>query len=84
MVSPTGILKNAPSPNAAKLFEEYLLSKDCNEVMVKMRQDSVNKHVKAPPGTKSLAEVKTIRPSYEEVEKGIPEVKELFRDTFGI
>ena len=24
------------------------------------------------------------RPSYEEIEKGIPEVKELFRDTFGI
>ena len=84
MVSPTGILKNAPSPNAAKLFEEYLLSKDCNEVMVKMRQDSVNKHVKTPPGMKSIADVKTIRPSYEEVDKGIPEVKELFRDTFGI
>jgi len=28
--------------------------------------------------------IKTIRPSYEEIEKGIPEVKELFRDTFGI
>ncbi len=84
MVSPTGILKNAPAPNAAKLFEEYLLSKDCNEIMVKMRQDSVNKLVQPLPGAKSLAEVKTIRPTYDEVEKGIPEVKELFRDTFGI
>ena len=84
MVSPTGILKNAPAPNAAKLFLEYLLSKECNEIMVKMRQDSVNKHVKPLPGAKSLAEVKTIRPTYDEVEKGIPEVKELFRDTFGI
>jgi iron(III) transport system substrate-binding protein len=84
MVSPTGILKNAPAPNAAKLFEEYLLSKECNEIMVKMRQDSVNKHVKPLAGSKSLADVKTVRPSYEEVEKGIPEVKEQFRDTFGI
>jgi len=33
---------------------------------------------------KSVAEVKTIRPTYEEIDKGIPEVKELFRDTFGI
>ena len=31
-----------------------------------------------------IAEVKTARPSYEEIDKGIPEVKELFRDTFGI
>jgi iron(III) transport system substrate-binding protein len=84
MVSPTGILKNAPAPNAARLFVEYLLSRECNEVMVKMRQDSVNKHVKALPGARSIADVKTIRPTYDEIEKGIPEVKEQFRDTFGI
>jgi iron(III) transport system substrate-binding protein len=84
MISPSGILKNAPAPNAAKLFVEFLLGKECNEIMVKMRQDSVNKHVKPLPGAKSLAEIKTIRPTYEEIEKGIPEVKELFRDTFGI
>ncbi|HEY3068148.1 MAG TPA: extracellular solute-binding protein [Methylomirabilota bacterium] len=84
MVSPSGILKNAPSPNAARLFMEYLLSRECNEIMVKMRQDSVNKHVKALPGARSIADVKTVRPTYEEVDKGIPEVKEQFRDTFGI
>jgi iron(III) transport system substrate-binding protein len=84
MVSPSGILKNAPAPNAARLFVEYLLSQPCNEIMVKMRQDSINKNVKAAPGARSLAEVKTVRPTYEEIEKGIPEVKELFRDTFGI
>jgi iron(III) transport system substrate-binding protein len=84
MVSPSGILKNAPAPNAGKLFMEYLFSKECNEVMVKLRQDSINKSVKPLPGARSLAEVKTIRPTYEEIDKGIQEVKELFRDTFGI
>ena len=84
MVSPSGILKNAPAPTAAKLFMEFLLSKECNEIMVKQHQDSVNKSVKPLPGGKSLSEIKTIRPTYEEIEKGIPEVKELFRDTFGI
>ena len=84
MVSPSGILKNAPAPNTAKLFMEYLLDRDCNEIIVKMRQDSVNKHVKPLPGARSLADVKTIRPSEAEIEKGIPEVKESFRDTFGI
>jgi iron(III) transport system substrate-binding protein len=84
MVSPSGILKNAPAPNAAKLFVEYLLGRECNEIIVTHAQDPVNKHVKPMAGGKSIAEVKTIRPSYEEIEKGIPEVKELFRDTFGI
>jgi hypothetical protein len=52
--------------------------------MVKFRQDAVNKHVKPLPGARSLAEIKTIRPTHEEIQKGIPEVKELFRETFGI
>ena len=84
MVSPSGIVKNAPAPNAAKLFIEFLLGRDANEIMVKQHQDPVNKHVKPLSGSKSLSEIKTIRPSYEEIDKGIPEVKELFRETFGI
>ena len=84
MVSPSSVLKNAPAPNAGKLFIEYLLSRECSEIQVKHAQDPVNKHVKPMAGGKSIAEIKTIRPSYQEIEKGIPEVKELFRDTFGI
>ncbi|MGH7315150.1 MAG: ABC transporter substrate-binding protein [Candidatus Rokuibacteriota bacterium] len=84
MVSASGILKNAPAPNAAKLLMEYLLSRDGNEVMAKHFQDPVNKHVKPMAGAKSIAEIKTIRPSAAEIEKGIPEVKEQFRETFGI
>ena len=72
------------APNTARLFLEYLLSRDANEIMVKFRQDPVNAHVKPLPGGRSIADVKTVRPSYEEIDKGIPEVKELFRDTFGI
>ncbi|MGH7349494.1 MAG: ABC transporter substrate-binding protein [Candidatus Rokuibacteriota bacterium] len=84
MVSASGILKNAPAPNAAKLLMEYLLSRDGNEVMAKHFQDPVNKHVKPMAGAKSIAEIKTIRPAAAEIEKGIPEVKEQFRETFGI
>ena len=84
MISPSGILKNAPAPHTAKLFMEYLMSRECNEIMVKTRNDSINKHVKPLPGARLLDEVKTIRPTYDEISKGIPEVKELFRDTFGI
>jgi iron(III) transport system substrate-binding protein len=84
MVSPTSLLKNAPQPNAGKLFFEYLLSKECNEIQVQHAQDPVNKHVKPMAGGRPIADVKTVRPTYQEIDKGIPEVKELFRDTFGI
>ncbi len=53
-------------------------------MMVQHFQDPVNKQVKPAAGGKPLSEIKTIRPTYDEIEKGIPEVKELFRETFGI
>jgi iron(III) transport system substrate-binding protein len=84
MVSETGIPKNAPAPNAAKLFVEFLLDKEAAEVQVKNHALSVIKGIKPAPGAKPLEEIKVIRPTEEEIAKGIPEVKEQFRDTFGI
>ena len=84
IVSPTGIPKNAPAPNAAKLFVEFLLDREAAEVQVKNHSLSVIKGIKPALGAKPLEEIKVIRPTEEEIAKGIPEVKEQFRDTFGI
>jgi iron(III) transport system substrate-binding protein len=84
MVSPSGIPKNAPSPNAGKLYMEFLLSKEAGEVQVKSHSLSVVKGVAAAPGAKPLESIKVVRPTEEEITKGIPEVKEKFRDTFGV
>jgi iron(III) transport system substrate-binding protein len=84
MVSPTGIPKNAPSPNAGKLYVEFLLSKEAGETQVKNHDLSVVKGVAPSPGAKPLESIKVVRPTEEEITKGIPEVKEKFRDTFGI
>jgi iron(III) transport system substrate-binding protein len=40
--------------------------------------------VKPTGGAKSAADVKTIRPTVEEITKGIPEVIKQWRDTFGV
>ncbi len=45
---------------------------------------AVIKGIKPAPGAKPLEEIKVMRPTEEEITKGIPEVKEKFRDTFGI
>jgi iron(III) transport system substrate-binding protein len=84
MVSPSAVLTSAPSPNAAKLFIEFMLDKEAAEVHVESHSLSTIKGIKVGPGKKPLEEIKVVRPSEEEITKGIPEVKELFRDTFGI
>lgn len=84
MVSPSGIPKNAPSPNAGKLYMEFLLSKEAGEVQVKTHSLAVMKGVAPAPGAKPLETIKVVRPTEEEITKGIPELKEKFRDTFGI
>ena len=84
MVSPSGIPKNAPAPNAGKLFVEFLMGTEAAEVSVKAHSLSVIKGIKPAPGAKPLEDIKVIRPTDDEIAKGIPEVKEQFRDTFGI
>jgi iron(III) transport system substrate-binding protein len=84
MISGGAILKNTKHPNAAKLFMEYLWSQDTakedvEEFGIPLRPDTV-----LPPGYKKLEDLKTIRPSIAEIIKGIPELTEKWRDTFGV
>ena len=84
MISGGAIMKNTKSPNAAKLFMEYLYSadtarEDVEEFGLPLRTDAV-----LPPGFKRLSELKTVRPTIEEITVGIPELTEKWRDTFGV
>ena len=45
---------------------------------------SVIKGIKPAPGAKPLEEIKIVRPTEEEITIGIPQVKEQFRNTFGV
>jgi iron(III) transport system substrate-binding protein len=84
MVSPSAVPSSAPSPNAGKLYMEFLLDKEAADIQVKMHSLSVIKGITPFPGAKPVEEIKVIRPTEDEITKGIPEVKEQFRDTFGI
>jgi iron(III) transport system substrate-binding protein len=84
MISGSAILNNTKHPNAAKLFMEYLYSKatteeDIEEFAVPLRRDAV-----LPAGYEKLEDLKTIRPTIAEIIKGIPELTEKWRDTFGV
>lgn len=84
MIAPSAIPKNTENPNAAKLYMEFLMSPEAAKVQVENFSESVRPEVPPAPGGRPLSEVKTIRPTIEEISEGIPEVKELWRDTFGV
>jgi iron(III) transport system substrate-binding protein len=83
MVSPSAVMANAPHPNAARLFMEFLLGEEHARISVKMRNESLRPEVKPLAGARPFTEVKVIRLSTAEIDKGIPEVIEQWRDTFG-
>ncbi len=85
IMAPASVLKDAPHPNAAKLLLNWLLSVEASEIQVKDHSETLRAEVKLLPGQKSPNEVKIIpMPTFEEIHKGIPEVIEQFRDTFGV
>jgi iron(III) transport system substrate-binding protein len=62
--SPVAILKGAPHPNAARLFVDYILSKEGQQVFVNevTRNYSLRKDMDTLPGQKPLAETKPLTP----------------------
>jgi len=83
LVSPSAIMANAPHPNAARLFMEFLLSDAHAQLSVETRNESLRPGVLPRAGAKPFTEAKIIRLSTAEIQKGIPEVIEQWRDTFG-
>ena len=84
MSSSTSIMKNARHPNAAKLFLEFLHSKEAGEIVKDEYGSPLRTDIEPRPGVKRVNEMKLIQPSVDEIVKGIPEVTEQWRDTFGI
>jgi iron(III) transport system substrate-binding protein len=82
--APSAALKNAPHPNAAKLFMEFITGPAYSQATRPFFAESLRPEVPPPPGARPLDEIRLITPTPEEVETGIPEVKELWRDTFRI
>lgn len=84
MIAPSAVLEKSKNPNAARLMMEFLLGVEAAKINVGEFSESMRPEVPPAAGGTPLSQVKTIRPSFEEIEKGIPEVKELWRETFGI
>jgi iron(III) transport system substrate-binding protein len=82
--SPSGAIANAPRPNAAKLFMEFVCSPAYSQATRPFFAESLRPEVPPPTGSRPLDEITMITPTPQEVETGIPEVREMWRDIFGV
>ena len=82
IIAPQGIMKGAKNPAAAKLFMEWSLSEDASRTMVEDYQTSLHANVPGRGGT-PLKDIKQLILKPDEILKGVSDVKERWRDTFG-
>lgn len=82
-VGPAAVMANAPHPNAARLFMEWLMSNEFGKLAVALHTDPVHPGMTLTSGQKPMDAVPLLKLSVAEIAKGVPEIVEQWRDTFG-
>ncbi|HSB78505.1 MAG TPA: extracellular solute-binding protein, partial [Candidatus Methylomirabilis sp.] len=78
----SAIVKNAPHPNAAKLFLDFTVSKDMQQLMVeKFGRRSVRKDVGSPAGLPMLDKIKAINYDLDYAANQRAQLLKRFQDT---
>jgi iron(III) transport system substrate-binding protein len=83
VISPSAIPKGCKHPNAAKLLLEFFSSPEASVVSLTGQQDGIHPG-STPKGATPFQNLKTLVANADALVKGIPDIKEKWRDTFGI
>jgi iron(III) transport system substrate-binding protein len=84
IVSPVAIAKDAPHPNAAKLFTEFIFSKESQQLLAdKEGLYTGHPEVTYPADKPKLKELKLLAADPDELEKRNAEIKKRFIEFFG-
>ncbi|MGH7042595.1 MAG: ABC transporter substrate-binding protein [Acetobacteraceae bacterium] len=81
--SPAAILKGSHSPNAAKLFVNFMAGPEYSQILAKNYEQPLRGDVPAPHGAKSLSELTLFQPTLEHIEKEVPGLRTKWRNLFG-
>ena len=85
VVGPNGIFKEAPNPNAARLFQSFCFSSECQQLISDVGgQRSVHPQVKEKAGRKPFKEIKTMKEDAAGVEKMGEEIKARYVKIFKV
>jgi iron(III) transport system substrate-binding protein len=82
VLSPSGIIKGSHSPNAGKLFVEFLAGPEYSAILAANFEQPLRPDVAPPRGAKSLAELTLISPPLSAIEKELPSNQIKWRETF--
>ncbi|MBI2322507.1 MAG: extracellular solute-binding protein [Chloroflexi bacterium] len=80
---PSGVVADAPHPNAAKLFQEWLHSQAGQTVIASWFYMVPHPDASYPAGRKKLTEISTMALPLEEIEKKSVPSRDRFSDLFG-
>jgi iron(III) transport system substrate-binding protein len=85
VVGPNGVFANAPNPNAARLFQSFVLGAEGQQILVDFAaQHSVHALVKEKPGRTPLSAVKTMKDDPVGVEREAEEIKARYSKIFRV
>jgi iron(III) transport system substrate-binding protein len=85
IVCPNGVLKGAPNPNAARLLQSYILSREGQQLLCDFSaQHSAHPEVTEKPGRLSLAQIKVMKDDPAAVEAQAEEIKAHYSKIFGV
>ncbi len=84
-LSPNGLFKAAPNPNAARLFQCFCFSPECQELMVNRgSMRSLHGRIKEKPGRRQLGEIKLMKEDAAAVEQLSEEIKARYTKIFRV
>jgi len=82
---PSAVFKAAPNPNAARLFQNWMHSRDGQQMLVDVaRQYSPHKQTVEKPGVRPLAEIKLMKEDPEGIEQGADDIKKRYTAIFKV
>jgi iron(III) transport system substrate-binding protein len=85
VVGPNAVFKDAPNPNAARLFQCFCFSGECQQLISDVGgQRSIHPEVKEKAGRKPFKEIKTMKEDAAGVEKMGEEIKARYSKLFKV
>ena len=82
---PTGIFATAPHPNAARLFQAWLHTRQTQQFFIDFTaQYSVHAQVRSKPGRRKISDIKLMREDAAGVEKMTEEIKTRYAKLFHV
>jgi len=85
IVSPNALFKAAPNPNAARLFQCFCFSAECQELVVnKGGMRSFHAQIKDKPGRRPLSDIKLMKEDAAAVERLSEEIKARYTKIFRV